>query len=143
MHRWTLRPTAKAHGVATDHAHSSSLSSLMLKYRNSYDVLFGATTRKKSRNCCAFKYFLDKYFKYRFENGASALTWIFALSRDTVTFSPRFPVFPSTLMRLFKNFSSSFVSMLLSDGCWQSIVNFNICFLPLAATFFFKPLIAI
>merc|ERR1719229_1567245 len=112
--------------------------------RNSYDVLFGATTRRKSRNCCIFKYFLDKYFKYLFENGASALTWILALSLETVTLSPRLPVLPSTLILLLKNFSRSLGSIMLSSaGCWQSTVNFNCCFLPLAATFFFKPLIAI
>merc|ERR1719229_189583 len=112
--------------------------------RNSYDVLFGATTRRKSRNCCIFKYFLDKYFKYLLEKGASALTWIFAFSLETVTLSPRLPVLPSTLILLLKNFSRSFGSMMLSsEGCWQSTVNFSNCFLPLAATFFFRPLIGI
>merc|ERR1719382_1359696 len=99
-------------------------------------------TRRKSRNCCIFKYFLDKYFKYLFEKGASAQTWILDLSLETVTFSPKLPVLPTTLILLLKNFSKSFGSMMLSsEGCWQSTVNFIICFLPLAATFFFRPLI--
>merc|ERR1719330_1166079 len=116
----------------------------MLKYRSSYDVLFGATTRRKSRSCWALRYFLDRYLRYRFEKGASAFTWIFALSRVIVTFSPRFPVLPSTLIRLLKNFSKSLGSMILSSaGCWQSTVNFSIFFFSFEATFFFRPLIGI
>merc|ERR1719479_655550 len=121
--------------------HSSSLSSLMLKYRSSYDVLLGATTRRKSRNCCALRYFFERYFRYRLENGASAFTWIFCLSREMTTLSPKFPVLPSTLMRALKNFSKSLVpSILSSAGCWQSIVNFKVCFLPFTTSFFFRPL---
>merc|ERR1740129_2659920 len=121
--------------------HSSSLSSLMLKYRSSYDVLLGATTRKKSRSCCAFRYFLERYLRYRLENGDSAFTWIFCLSREMTTLSPKLPVLPSTLMRALRNFSKSLVSRMLSSaGCWQSIVNFKVCFLPFTTTFFFRPL---
>merc|ERR1740129_1485838 len=121
--------------------HSSSLSSLMLKYRSSYDVLLGATTRKKSRNCCAFRYFFDKYLRYRLEKGVSAFTWIFCLSREMATLSPKLPVLPSILMRALRNFSKSLVSRILSSaGCWQSIVNFKVCFLPFTTTFFFRPL---
>merc|ERR1719171_2943789 len=124
--------------------HSSSLSSLMLKYRSSYEVLFGAMTCRKSRSCCFFKYFLVRYLRYRLEKGASALTRIFDFSRDTVTASPRFPVLPLTLMRSLKNFSrSETVRMVSSAGCWQSTVNFKSCFFPFTATFFFRPLIAI
>merc|ERR1719401_771830 len=116
----------------------------MLKYRNSYDVLLGATTRRKSRSCCFFKYFLDKYLRYRLENGASALTWIFDFSLDTVIFSPKLPVLPPTLILSFRNFSRSPGVMIVSSaGCWQSTVNFNICFLPFADAFFFKPLTTI
>merc|ERR550514_193632 len=123
-------------------SHSSSLSSLMLKYRNSYEVLFGATTWRKSRSCCFFKYFFVRYFKYRLENGASAVTWILDFSRATVTASPRFPVLPPTLMRSLKNFSrSATVKMLSSTGCWQSTVNLRFAFLVLVPAFFFNPLI--
>merc|ERR1740129_2018312 len=104
-------------------------------------VLLGATTRRKSRSCCIFRYFLERYLRYFLEKGASAFTWILDFSRLTVIFSPRFPVLPSTLMRFRRNFSRSLVSMMLSsDGCVQSMEYFRTCFLPLTATFFFRPL---
>mmetsp|Transcript_14614 Transcript_14614/g.38749 ORF Transcript_14614/g.38749 Transcript_14614/m.38749 type:complete len:294 (+) Transcript_14614:226-1107(+) len=69
---------------------------------------------------------------------------IFDFSRATVTLSPRLPVLPSTLMRSFRNFSKSLHSMMLSSaGCWQSIVNFSVDFLPLTTPFFLRPLTAI
>merc|ERR1719252_552728 len=129
--------------LLSTYAHSSSLSSLMLKYRSSYEVLFGAITWRKSRSCCFFRYFFVRYFRYLLEKGASALTRIFDFSRDTATASPRFPVLPLTLIRSLKNFSrSETVRIVSSAGCWQSTVNLSIVFLPFTATFFFSPLIA-
>merc|ERR1719323_2420139 len=94
-------------------------------------------TCKKSRNCCFFKYFLVKYFKYLLENGSSALTEIFDFSRLILTLSPKFPVFPLTLILSLKNCSNLDGSMMLSrTGCSQSTTKVVTTFLALEAVFF-------
>lgn len=67
--------------------------------------LFVAITCNQSLSCCFFKYFFVKYFRYRFEKGSTAVTWIFVLSLVMVTWSPRLPALPLTLILSCRNFS--------------------------------------
>lgn len=81
-----------------------------------------ATTYKNYLRLCFLRYFLVKYFKYLFEKAILADTVTLAASAVTVTFAPRFPTLPSTLILCLKN-STKFVVLktLSSTGLEQSI----------------------
>merc|ERR1719265_1826391 len=134
---------ARRQGEKTNAYSSSSSSLLMLKYRSSYVVLFGATTWRKSRRFCFFRYFFVRYFRYRLEKAMSVVTHTLLFSRVTLTASPRLPVLPLTLMRSWKYFSSCATSMMLSStGWWQSTKNLLVTFFtfwPLTAFFATAP----
>jgi len=62
-------------------------------------------TCSQSRNCCFFRYFLERYLRYLFERAVSDETRTLALSRETDTRLPRLPVLPPTLILSVRNFS--------------------------------------
>lgn len=81
-----------------------------------------------------------RYFRYLFEKGSSALTRILDFSRATVTFVPKSPALPLTLILSWRNFSKPARSMILSSrGAEQSIANFATVFFVLGfLTGFYK-----
>ena len=81
-----------------------------------------AITYKNSLKLCFLRYFLVKYFKYLFENGMFAETVSLLASLVTLTWSPKLPTFPLTLILPFKNSAKLLVLKTLSStGFEQSI----------------------
>ncbi len=104
-----------------DH-YSSAPSCWMLKYLMVYAFFPVATTYKNSLRLCFFKYFFVKYFKYLFENAMLALTLSLAPSVVTLTWSPKFPILPLTLILSLRNSAKlEVLKTLSSTGFEQSM----------------------